>query len=170
MNIADSLSTIAEFSIGLAGFTAIVAIFANSREKVGATMLLRTMNLLVISFVPGFIALLLLVLLSLPVDSNPIIRITSSTFVLYLLTITFYQYRSRRNMTEVERQKLNPIIWLVCLCITLTTIGLQIVGLSSTIAIGTGMLLLGMVMHLILGALIFSIIIISILRGSAGVT
>lgn len=170
MNIADSLTAIAEFSIGLAGFTAIVAVFANSREKVGATMRLRTMNLLIISFVPGFIALLLLVLLSLPVDSGLIFRITSSVFVLYLLAHMFYQYRARRNMTEGERQNLNPIIWLVSLCITLIIIGLQIVGLNSTIAIGTGMLLLGMVIHLILGAFIFGLIIINILRGSAGVT
>ena len=37
-SIVDALSIVAEFSIGLAGFSGIVAVFANSRDRVSATL------------------------------------------------------------------------------------------------------------------------------------
>ena len=107
--LSDSLTLIAEFSIGLAGFSGIVALIGRTADrihKIRVSILLRT------SFTPGFCALFGIFLIHLGLDADSIARWTSALFG----TVIAFHYALGvksiwRTDSSLRRQMYRPIFW-----------------------------------------------------------
>jgi hypothetical protein len=84
-NYFETLGTIVEFSIGLAGFIGIVAVVRQFRGIDSNLAQFRFKNLLVTAFVPGFFALPAMTLASFEVDDFSSLRYASGAFATFLI-------------------------------------------------------------------------------------
>ena len=152
----NSFGIIAEFSIGLAGFSGIVALIGNVPIKIHR---FRVSNLLKTAFIPGFCALLGLVLLHLGQQVEQVIRFTSATLGLAVLLFLVTALRSIRYFDESARLLLNRrILWFNIVTISLNMLA-QFFN-SFVVTVYAEAILLGGLVHLLLsGAITFSSII-----------
>lgn len=167
MDIVDALSTLAEFSIGLAGFTGIIAIFANSRDRIGGALRFRIINLLALSFIPGFISLTAIGLLLLLDSSELVIRISSFLIVLLVIILLHIVYRARGRIPETERQILNPAAWVFNITISTLNLGAQTFNVFFVSSYSDGILIIGLVSTLLIAAITFCMIIFQIMNAQS---
>ncbi len=152
----DSFGIIAEFSIGLAGFSGIVALIGNVPVKIHR---FRVTNLLKTAFTPGFCALLGLVLLHLGLQVEQVIRITSAVLGLAVLLNMVTALRAIRYFDESARMLMNRrISWFNIVTYSLNILAqffnsLVITDYSEAILLG------GLVHQLLSGAINFSSIV-----------
>ena len=152
----DSFGIIAEFSIGLAGFSGIVALIGNVPVKIHR---FRVANLLKMAFTPGFCALLGLVLLHLGQQVEYVIRITSAALGLAVLLTLVTSLRSIRYFDESTRMLLNTrILWFNIVTLSLNILtqffnSLVVTDYAEAILLG------GLVHMLLIGAITFSTIV-----------
>ena len=104
----DLFGIIAEFSIGLAGFSGIVALIGNAPAKIHR---FRVSSLLKTAFIPGFCALLGLLLLTSGLQVEDVIRSTSAVLGLVVLWHLVTALRSIRHFDEPARLLLNKRIY-----------------------------------------------------------
>ena len=157
----DSFGIIAEFSIGLAGFSGIVALVGHSPGKIHR---FRVSNLLKTAFTPGFCALLGLVLMHLDQPVEDVIRFTSAVLGLVVLLSLVGALRSIRNFDESARLILNKgIFWFETVTYSLNILA-QFFN-SFIVTDYAAAILTGGLIHLLLsGAITFSSIVGALLR------
>jgi len=159
--LSDSLTLIAEFSIGLAGFSGVVALIGSTADrihKIRVTILLRT------SFTPGFCALFGIFLLHLGLDSDSAARWASAIFG---ATIALQYVVGLRSIWQTEsalrRQMYRPIFWMHLVAYPVNFI-LQFYSAFVPNDYAEGILIGGLVHILLIGATSFTKIVLQILK------
>ena len=157
----DSLSLIAEFSIGLAGFSGVVALIGSTADrvhKVRVAILLRT------SFTPGFCALFGIFLVHLGLDTESTVRWTSAIFG---AVIAFHYTLGIKSLLRIDsslrKQMYRPIFWFHIVAYPINFL-LQFYSALVPNEYAEGILIGGLAHVLLVGATSFSKIVIQILR------
>lgn len=122
----ENLGDIVEFSIGLAGFSAIVTVFLQRSQKLSPVDRFRTINLLLLALTPAFLAFLCIGLVSAFGDAASAARASSAAFAIWLACILMFIYRSRRRLPAEHQGALSTTIF-VCM---------YAVGFSLILALG----------------------------------
>lgn len=164
MEIIDALNTLAEFSIGLAGFTGIIAIFANSRDRIGAALRFRITNLLALSFAPGFFALATLGLVYLVEQEATAIRITSAGIAAFSLLALTRGYRTRRKIPTEEKQLLSPFFWAFNIAVVALNFTAQVINVVFPSKYSAGIVVFGIISMLLVAAITFCMIVFQIMN------
>ena len=157
----ETLALIAEFSIGLAGFSGIVALIGNTNHPIHR---FRVMVLLRASFTPGFCALLALLLQHAGLTLENTIRLTSAIFG--LVTLTSFA-RGLQTMTKFDgssRKTFFRPMTLIHLAGYVINIMLQTLNAFMVTQYAEGILIGGLVHVLLVGATSFIRIVRSVLK------
>ena len=166
MNPIDALTEISEFSIGLAGFTAIIATFSGSEKVARASLEFRVRNLLLISFTPGFISLFEVALMNSGLDVAAAIVVGSGILGVFLIGLIYRAVKSYLTMTGDERRQLSSFLW----WFTLILGGINIAAQFANVLFGplyeSSILLAGLVATLLIAAMTFFVLVIQILKGA----
>ena len=152
----DSFGIIAEFSIGLAGFSGIVALIGNAPAKIHR---FRVSSLLKTAFIPGFCALLGLLLLASGLQVEHVIRFTSAVLGLVVLWHLVSALRSIRHFDEPARLLLNKRIYWFEVVAQSSNILAQFFNVLVVTDYAEVILLGGLVHQLLSGAITFSSIV-----------
>jgi len=166
MSPVEALTAIAEFSIGLAGFTGIVAVFADKKESVRASIEFRVRNLLLISFTPGFISLFVLALLYSGMSDQAAIRVGSGALGLFIAGLITTAVLVYIKMPRAERHQLSRFLWWFTMVAGGINLLAQLVNLVTGPYFQAGILLIGLVATLLISAMTFFVLITQLLRGS----
>lgn len=109
----ENLALIVEFSIGLAGFSAIVTAFLQKSSSLSPVDRFRTLNLLLLALTPAFLSFLCIGLLILSGDIILASRVTSIVFAVSVFFTLYSVFRSRRKLPAEHQRALNNKIILV---------------------------------------------------------
>jgi hypothetical protein len=124
----ELLSTIVEFSIGLAGFSGLVGVFMHRSGQWIYVDKFRITNLLLMSLTPGFLAFISLGLLS--ITSNAI-EISGAIFAFTVALLLIFIPRARFKVPERDRHLVGPPIFIpMSLTFTVVMITQALVALS----------------------------------------
>ena len=104
----DTLLTIAEFGVALAGFTSIIVVFSRRGDLVDVDRF-RVRNALLGSLGAAFFALVPSTLLLLGLSGVSVWQIASATMVLYLLVLAGYSMRMTLRLDEASRALLGRV-------------------------------------------------------------
>ncbi|MGK0223075.1 MAG: hypothetical protein ACI9ON_002318 [Limisphaerales bacterium] len=96
----ELLSTIVEFSIGLAGFSGVVGIFIHRSGKWIYVDRFRILNLLIMSLTPGFLSFVSLGLLQ---TTSNAIEISAAIFAATLAILMFFISRARSKVPAADK-------------------------------------------------------------------
>jgi len=157
----ESLGIIAEFSIGLAGFSGIVALIGNATIKIHR---FRVSNLLRTAFTPGFCALLGLLLLHLGLQIENVVRLTSAVLGLAALLNLMTPLRAIRQFDESTRLLIGRgAFWFQTVTASLNILA-QFFNSFIVTDYAAAILLGGLIHQLLAGAVTFSRIVDSLLK------
>ena len=157
----DSFGIIAEFSIGLAGFSGIVALIGHAPIKIHR---FRVSNLLRTAFTPGFCALLGLFLLHLGLHVEDVIRLTSAVLGLAALLNLIAALRDIRQFDESTRLLIGRrVFWFQVVTYSLNILAQFFNSLIVT-DYAAAILLGGLIHQLLSAAVTFSNIVGSLLK------
>ncbi len=151
-DIIEPLGMIAEFSIGLAGFTGIIAaLFANRATPI---VHFRFVNLLLTSFAPGFFALFTIAALytGLPVETA--MRLFSAALILYIIAWGAYVSRKLPVLAETDGG-VNQRITRAFKTVAMGNVLLQLLNTLVAPASAAGIYILGLILLLLTGAVQF---------------
>jgi hypothetical protein len=107
----EELSDIVEFSIGLAGFSAVVTVFLQRSRKLSPIDRFRTINLLLLALTPAFFVFLRNGVTSVTEDGASAARYSSAVFAIWLGCVLLFIYRARRQMPAEHEGALNNRIF-----------------------------------------------------------
>ena len=165
LNPTSALAAIAEFSIGLAGFTGIVAVFADKRESFRPSEQFRVSNLLLISFTPGFISLFVMAVLHAGIPVSASIRLGSGVLAAFIFMLVTKALLSYSRMTAEERQQLSAVVWWVTMILGSINFLAQLANVVIGPLFDSGILLLGLSATLLISAMTFFVLVMQFLRG-----
>jgi len=148
-DILDPLSTIAEFSIGLAGFTGIVAALVRFGEDMRPLVEFRFTNLLITAFAPGFFSLLTISLAIIGVSEILSLQISIALLLIYLLT--WMGWAAMKTPPGVH-----PLFRLLMWSIALSNIGILATALIIEPEHIIGYYVAGLSLILLNGAIVFT--------------
>jgi hypothetical protein len=111
--VPDSLSTIAELGIGLAGFSSIVVALGYRSRRLRPLDRMRVIGLLLGSLGAALLAVLPLILAD--SGNTPVVvwRASSAVFAVGLGSFLVYALSYRRTLSEAERAALHPGMWIL---------------------------------------------------------
>ena len=101
IQVIEPLGIVTEFSIGLAGFTGIIAIFANTQQGINSAIQFRITNLLVSAFAPGFCALAVISLIHLGLSDAMSVRLGSAILAVCITVWLIAALRARQRLPDV---------------------------------------------------------------------
>jgi len=160
-----ALAAIAEFSIGLAGFTGIVAVFADKRETFRPSEQFRVGNLLLISFTPGFISLFVIALLHAGIGDAACIRLGSGALAAFIFVLVTKALWSYSRMTTDERRQLSAVVWWLTMILGSINFLAQLANGFAGPFFDSGILLLGLAATLLISAMTFFVLVMQFLGG-----
>jgi hypothetical protein len=163
-SLPDALEAISEFSIGLAGFSAIAAVFANAREMLDDAIRFRVSGLLVTAFGPGFVALTIISLLLAGIEAATAVRIGSAITALYLSCYAVFAFGGMARLSENDRRKLNVNVRRFSSISSFANFGAQLWNVVVMPSYASGILIGGLTLVLATGALTFSQLVIGLVR------
>jgi len=120
------LGDIVEFSIGLAGFSAVVTAFLHRSRVLTPIDRFRTINLLLLALTPAFLVFLFNGLVSAFVDAVVAARISSAVFAVWLAGMLLLIYRAKRRLPAEHEAALNNAIFA----------GMYTIGMAMVIVLG----------------------------------
>ncbi|HEX7035235.1 MAG TPA: hypothetical protein VF210_05645 [Pseudomonadales bacterium] len=156
-DVVDFLGTIAEFSIGLAGFAGIVAALAKYRQPELALVRFRLANLLVSSFAPGFFALLTFGLVASAMEVGTALRVSSSALAagLFLWAVLVHT----RRPAELSRTLLFAMS-----VVTTVNLVIQLASATGLTGVPAASYLVGLMLLLLQGAVVFVVLVMDALQ------
>jgi hypothetical protein len=110
MPTVDLLLGIAEFSIGLAGFSAIIAVFAGRDGRWAASDRQRGVVLILTALTPGFISFVALGLGTIDLREQIIWRLSGAVFAAAIVASLFIGVTGYRAIPDAERQVFSPVV------------------------------------------------------------
>lgn len=110
----EDLGDIVEFSIGLAGFSAVVTVFLQRSRTLSPVDRFRTINLLLLALTPAFLVFLRNGLASAIGDTGSADRYSSAVFAIWLACMLLFIYRAKRRLPAEHESALNNTIF-VCM-------------------------------------------------------
>jgi hypothetical protein len=128
----DILGNITEFSIGLAGFSAIATAFLHRSRDLSPVDRYRVVNLLLLSLTPAFVAFLCIGLASLLGNIEIAARASSAAFAIWLVFVLAHIYRMKRRLPPDHANSLNNTIFLYMYLAAAINIVAQIVSAFSS--------------------------------------
>ena len=157
----ESFGIIAEFSIGLAGFSGIVALIGNASIKVHW---FRVSNLLRTAFTPGFCALIGIFLLHMGLQVENVIRLASAILGLAALLNLIMPLHAIRRFDESTRLLLGKrLFWFQAISASLNILA-QLFNSLIVTDYAAAILLGGLIQQLLSAAVTFSNIVGSLLK------
>jgi len=151
----ESLSTISEFSIGMAGFSGIVAVVVGTSRGWNDVSKFRAGNLIILSIIPGFSALTSLGLAQY-ISGDLLWQVSCG--VQSLAAITYIAFNAKKSRGAFNhsifsiRHPLNATLWIVYM----VNSGLQLTGMFGALGrFGFAVFFGGLVLHLAIAALNF---------------
>ena len=160
-DVVDFLGTIAEFSIGLAGFAGIVAALARYRRPELALVRFRLANLLVSSFAPGFFALLTFGLVASAMEIGAALRISSGALAAGLGAWAVLVH-TRKPAT------LSRTLLIAMSAVTTLNLAIQLASATGLTAVPAASYLIGLMLLLLQGAVVFVVLVMDALQLQAG--
>lgn len=164
--IIDPLSVVAEFSIGLAGFTGIIAVFSNSAQNKSPVVYFRFVNLLVTAFAPGFFAMFTIAGIYLGLSELDTIRFVSGAFGIYILVWAVSVVKRMSGMSRTAESLSTPMTWFMWAA-SLLAIFLLFGNALQSFSNPAGVLITCLVLVLVQAATTFSTLALASLRGRA---
>jgi hypothetical protein len=122
----ESLGEIVEFSIGLAGFSAVVTAFLHRSRSLTPIDQFRTINLLLLSLTPAFLAFLFTGMASMSEDMVFVAKFSSVVFAVWLACMLVFIYRAKRRLPPEHEAALSSGIF----------VGMYAVGTSMVVVLG----------------------------------
>ena len=166
IHVIEPLGIVTEFSIGLAGFTGIIAIFANTQHGISSAIQFRITNLLVSAFAPGFCALAVISLIHLGLSDATSVRLGSAILAVVITVGLIAGLRARQRLPDVDRQQLSVFIMWLIMFVSTTNCLAQITNVVLNFENGAGVLIAGLSLQLMVGAITFAALVIQFLKGS----
>lgn len=152
----DTFTIIAEFSIGLAGFSGVVALVGNVPLDF---LHFRIRNLLFAAFTPGFVALSGILLLHLDIEIALVVRLTSALLAIVMTIGMISGIRLMRKLGQDARGLLNRGLFLFNMTFGPLVILLQILSAAIHTRYAQAILVAGLILVLLSAAITFSYII-----------
>lgn len=152
----DTFTIIAEVSIGLAGFSGVVALVGNVPLDF---LHFRVRNLLYAAFTPGFIALFGILLLRLDIALDSAVRLTSLLFALALTAGMISGLKMMRKLGEDARGFLNRGLFWFNMTVGPIVILLQYFNSAIQTRYAQAILTAGLILVLLSAAITFSYLI-----------
>ena len=112
----ESLSTIAEIGIGLAGFAGIIFAIGYQSHPLDPLDRMRVIGMLSGSLGVTLTATLPLVLADICVAEQTLWRTSSAAFAAYMLTCLLYVLHGSRSLSRLARSQLHPGVWIFVVC------------------------------------------------------
>jgi len=109
MPTVDLLLGIAEFSIGLAGFSGIIAVFAGRDGRWAASDRQRGVVLILTALTPGFISFLALALGTIGLPEQIVWRLSEAIFGAAIVVSVFVVVAGHKAIPDSERQVFSPL-------------------------------------------------------------
>ena len=159
-DIIDPLGTIAEFSIGLAGFAGIVAALSRSSHDQLELRLFRFTNLLITAFAPGFFSILSICLIYSGVETIQSIQVSSFALLLYLGAWMILIVKT------TPAKSVGRFILFFMWTLAITNILLQATNLVSPNINLVGFYLFGLLVLLLQAAIVFSALALDAIRNT----
>ena len=158
--IIEPLGIIAEFSIGLAGFTGIIAAITSASTGRAELQIFRFSNLLITAFAPGFFAILTICLVYAGMIDQQAIRLSSTMLLIYLCswTIFVFKYMSRGSI----KRSMGYFMWVF----SLLNLVLQMTNIVAPAINLVGFYLFGLFVLLLQAAVVFSVLALATMRRS----
>jgi len=122
----EGLGDIVEFSIGLAGFSAVVTAFLHRSRILTPVDRFRTINLLLLALTPAFLVFLFNGLTSMFENAVFVSRLSSAVFAAWLACMLLYVYRAKQRLPAEHEAALSNAIFL----------GMYAVGTAMVIVLG----------------------------------
>jgi hypothetical protein len=152
--LVETLSTITELSIGLAGFSGVAAAFMQRSSAVSELDRMRITFNICISLIPGFAAFLTLSLINAGLDQITVIRWGSSTIVAVLLTILALSPVIKSRAGNLQR--FNPVALSIFVLAIVVNLPLQLYNSIVMPVSAAGIFVGGLSMILLVGAANFA--------------
>lgn len=122
----DALGDIVEFSIGLAGFSAVVTAFLHRSRTLAPIDRFRTINLLLLALTPAFLVFLFNGLASLFADTVFVARLSSAVFAVWLACMLLLIFLAKRRLPTEHEAALSNVIF----------VGMYAIGIAMVIVVG----------------------------------
>ena len=126
----DGLGDIVEFSIGLAGFSAVVTAFLHRSRTLTPIDRFRTINLLLLALTPAFLVFLFNGLTAVFEDAIFVARFSSAVFAVWLVCMLLFIFGAKRRLPTEHEAALNNAIF----------VGMYAVGTVQVIVLGVSAL------------------------------
>jgi hypothetical protein len=129
--VADHLGYIIEFSVGLAGFSAIVSAFIQRAGRLDMADKLRVVTLISMALMPAFVSFTYLGVLPLVDDPGTAVRACSFLFAVSMLVLLIYvqwTMRAVRSERPTAIHQLTAQTMLVVSSIFTVTLALMVIG------------------------------------------
>jgi hypothetical protein len=109
--VEDSFGTVMEFSVALAGFSAVAIALSHEPGSLAPLDRFRALNLLSTSLGPAFGASFVLIGASFGMSDAPLWRFASSGVLIVAVLNLFVPILLRRRLSSVDRGRLSRILW-----------------------------------------------------------
>jgi hypothetical protein len=152
--LVETLSTITEFSIGLAGFSGVAAALMQRSGSISELDRMRITVNVCLSLIPGFVAFLTLALINAGLDLPTVVRFASGAIVVvYLATFPLPPIIRKK---AGGFQRFNPFALGIMFLSTLINLPLQSYNWIAMPESASGILIAGLSMFLLAGAANFA--------------
>lgn len=158
----ESLSPIIEFSIGLAGFSAIVSVFLQRSTRLADIDRVRVQTLLLLGLTPAFIAFILTGTETIVQSTGLAARIASAVLAVLLAAFTIYLLKSRASLPKDQVGLISSSVFIFMLTTTIVNALIQaMAALGFFGPLAFTVVYFGLVLILFLGVLQFFRIIVA---------
>lgn len=152
--LVETLSTISEFSVGLAGFSGVAAAVMQRSGSVSELDQIRITFNICMSLIPGFVAFTMLSLINSGTHDPTAIRFASGAMVVIIISTLPIMPLIRKKAGGFQR--FNPVALGIFILVTYINLPLQLYNCIAMPETATGILIAGLSMALLLGAASFA--------------
>jgi cytochrome bd-type quinol oxidase subunit 2 len=151
----SGLGSVIEFSVGLAGFSAIVSVFIHQSGELSPVDRFRTISLLVLALMPALLAFICVGLMFELSEVDAAARVTSTVFAASLLSALLQNNKARNALPDDHRRALSGPLVALMYAATAANMALQAISALGFVGAPRTVLYLGLVFVLFQGVVQF---------------
>jgi len=152
----DVLGSISEFSIGLAGFSGVVAALLQRNQDLKEIDRLRVTINVVVALTPGIWALVFLALIEMEASFESVVRWISTGVLVSSLGLVALTRRMRGQLPEEQKGQFNPLVTRIVISITVVSVALNVYNIVILPPAASGILALVLVLYLVQAGSMFA--------------